>query len=105
MFDLSIYKQRYFEVKLNNSLTVHIAMPTKKQLKNILSLTENIKDEKITGEGLDKLYSAIFIALNKNKENKKFNLEYVEDNFSITALYGFFDKYFTWVNDNLDQKN
>ena len=105
MFDLSVYKQRYFEVKLNNSLTIHIEMPTKKQHKNILSLTENMKDGKISGEELDKFYSAIVIALNKNKEKKKIEANDIEENFNLTALYGFFDEYYTWVSDNLNQKN
>lgn len=105
MLDLSVYKKKYFEVKINDSNVINLEFPTKKQLKTMLTLTKNINNGEITDKSLDDLYSAAHTAFNKNKERKSFSMEFIEENLNIKALYAFFEEYYTWVNDNMNQKN
>ena len=79
--------------------------PKRKQLKKILSLTKNMKAESLDENDIDNLYEAVTLAVNKNKENKTFTQEEIDDIFSLNALVAFFDGYYSWVAENLDQKN
>ncbi len=105
MLDLTIYKSRYYPVKLSENETINVEPPKRKQLKKILSLTKNMKAESLDENDIDNLYEAITLAINKNKENKTFSQDKVDDIFSLNALYAFFDGYYTWVAENIDQKN
>lgn len=105
MLDLSIYKTQYYEVKITNSETIHLETPKKNQLKTLLSLTKSIKNEILTEEDIDRLYEAALIAFNKNKENRKFSSDELEEFLSLNALYAFFDGYYSWVAENINQKN
>lgn len=105
MLDLTIYKSKYYPVKLSETETINVEPPKRKQLKKILSLTKNMKAESLDENDIDNLYEAITLAINKNKENKNFSQEDIDDIFSLNALYVFFDGYYTWVAENLDQKN
>lgn len=105
MLDLTIYKSKYYEVKMSESETIHIEPPKRKQLKKILSLTKNMKAESLDETDIDNLYEALTIAVNKNKENKEYSQETIDDIFSLNTLFAFFDGYYTWVAENLDQKN
>lgn len=105
MLDLTIYKSRYYPVKISENETINVEPPKRKQLKKILSLTKNMKAESLDENDIDNLYEAITLAINKNKENKTFTQEQIDDIFSLNALYAFFDGYYTWVAENLDQKN
>ena len=105
MLDLSIYKSRYYEVKLDENTVVNIEPPKRKQLKKILSLTKSVNDKNFSEEDIDNLYEAATIALSKNKENKQFTVDKVEDYLDLGALVAFFDGYYTWVMENINQKN
>lgn len=105
MLDLTIYKSQYYEVKIGENETVHLETPKKKQLKSLLSLTKNMNKENLTDEDIDGLYEAASIAFNKNKEGKTFNEDKIEDILSINALYAFFNGYYSWVSENINQKN
>ena len=105
MLDLSIYKSRYYEVKLDEKTTVNIEPPKRKQLKKILALTQNVNDQNFSENDIDNLYEAAEIALSKNKEGKVFTAENIEDYLDLAALVAFFDGYYTWVMENVNQKN
>lgn len=105
MLDLSVYKSRYYEVKLTENVVVNLEPPKKKQLKKILALTKSVNDQNFSEEDIDNLYDAAEIALSKNKEHKVFTADEIEDYFDLTALIVFFDGYYTWVMENLNQKN
>lgn len=105
MLDLSVYKSRYYEVKLDKNTTINIEPPKRKQLKKILSLTKSMNDNNLSENDIDNLYDAAEIALSKNKEGKTFTAENIEDYLDIAALVAFFDGYYTWVMENVNQKN
>jgi len=63
MLDLSIYKSRYYEVKLDESTTINIEPPKRKQLKKILALTQSVNDQNFSENDIDNLYEAAEIAL------------------------------------------
>ena len=105
MLDLSIYKSRYYEVKLDEKTIVNIEPPKRKQLKKILVLTQSVNDQNFSEKDIDNLYEAAEIALSKNKEGKVFTAENIEDYLDLAALVAFFDGYYTWVMENVNQKN
>ena len=105
MLDLSAYKTRYYEVKVDDKLTVHLEMPKKKQLKKIMSLTKSLNGDVLSEEDIDSLYDATLIAFNKNKEGKQFSEDDIEEMLGFNSLYAFFDGYYSWVADNINQKN
>ena len=105
MLDLTIYKSQYYEVKVDEKTIIHLEMPKKKQLKAIMSLTKDLNNDNLTVEDIDSLYEAVLIAFNKNKEGKRFNEDQIEEILGFNSLYAFFDGYYTWVADNLNQKN
>lgn len=105
MLDLSVYKSRYYQVKLDENVVVNIEPPKRKQLKKILSLTKSVNDANFSEEDIDSLYEAAEIALSKNKENRTFTADDIEDYLDLSALVVFFDGYYTWVMDNINQKN
>lgn len=105
MLDLSVYKSQYYPVKINEGLVIHLETPKRKQLKRIMALTKNITSEKLSDEDIDSLYEAASIAFNKNKEGKIFTEDEIDDILSLSALYAFFDGYYTWVAENINSKN
>lgn len=105
MLDLSIYKSRYFTIKLDENNVINIEAPKRKQLKKIVSLTKNINEQNFSEEDIDSLYEAAEIALSKNKEGKTFTADKIEEHFDLAALVAFFDGYYTWVMENVNQKN
>lgn len=105
MLDLSVYKTRYYPVKLDENLIINVEPPKRKQLKKVVTLTKGISNETLSEEDIDNLYEAVEIAINKNKENKSFTAEELEDYFNLSSLVAFFDGYYRWVVENVSQKN
>ena len=105
MLDLSIYKSRYYEVKLDDDVIVNIEPPKRKQLKKVLALTKSMSNESLDESDIDNLYEAAEIAISKNKEGKKFSSDAIEDYLDLAALIAFFEGYYTWVMENVNQKN
>ena len=105
MLDLTMYKSRYYEVKISETETIHIETPKRKQLKTILSLTKGMNKDNISDQDIDSLYEAALIAFNKNKEGKTFNADEIDEILGFNALYAFFEGYYTWVAENVNQKN
>lgn len=105
MLDLSIYKSRYYQVKLDENTTINVEPPKRKQLKKIISLTKSITNQQLNEEDIDSLYEAAEIALSKNKEGVEFTPERVEDYLNLNALVAFFEGYYSWVTENVNQKN
>lgn len=105
MLDLSVYKSRYYPVKLDTNTIVNIEAPKRKQLKKIISLTKVINEQNLGEEDIDSLYEAAEIALSKNKEGKNFSADTIENYLDLAALVAFFDGYYGWVMENINQKN
>ena len=105
MLDLTIYKSRYYPVKISETETINLEPPKRKQLKSILSLTKNMNKESLSDDDIDKIYEALLIAFNKNKEGKIFSIETIDEIVPLNAIYAFFEGYYTWVADNINQKN
>lgn len=105
MLDLTIYKSRYYSVKISETETINLEPPKRKQLKSILSLTKNMNKESLSDDDIDKIYEALLIAFNKNKEGKTFSIETIDEIVPLNALYDFFEGYYGWVAENINQKN
>lgn len=61
--------------------------------------------ENLNETDIDNFYDAAQIALSKNKENKSFTAESIEDYLDLAALIAFFEGYYNWVMENVNQKN
>ena len=105
MLDLTIYKSRYYQVKINETEIINLESPKRKQLKNILLLTKNLNKENLSDDDKDKIYEALVMAFNKNKEGKVFTIDTIDEIVPLNALYAFFEGYYTWVAENVNQKN
>jgi len=70
-----------------------------------LALTQSVNDQNFSENDIDNLYEAAEIALSKNKEGKVFTADNIEDYLDLAALVAFFDGYYTWVMENVNQKN
>lgn len=105
MLDLTIYKSRYYEVKIGENNIVHLEPPKRKQLKTILSLTKSLNKENLSDTDIDNLYEAVLIAFNKNKEQKTFSEDDIDEILDFNGLYAFFEGYYSWVAENVNQKN
>lgn len=105
MLDLTIYKQRYFQIKLSENDIINIEPPKRKQLQKILELTKSINNNDLTESDIDNLYEACLLAFNKNKEQRKFTMEGIDEILDLSSLLAFFDKYYSWIEENIDQKN
>lgn len=105
MLDLTVYKSKHYEIKVAENDFVHLEIPKKKQLKVLLSLTKKIDSQNLKEEDLDALYEAALIAFNKNKEGRTFTEQGLEELLGLDALYAFFKDYYSWIADNVNQKN
>ena len=64
-----------------------------------------MSNQSLDESDIDNLYEAAQIALSKNKENKSFTAESIEDYLDLAALIAFFEGYYNWVMENVNQKN
>lgn len=87
-----------------NNLVINIETSKRKHLKKVLALTKSMSGENLNETNIDNLYEVAQIALSKNKENKSFNAESIEDYLDLTALITFFEGYYNWVMENVNQK-
>ncbi len=89
MLDLTKINIRTFEVKISDSLTLTLNPPKIKVLKKIMSVasTNNIED----------LVTGITLILNSNKNKKKIDESWVEDNITFDEMLTLTKAYFEWV--------
>ncbi|MBU3153504.1 hypothetical protein [Clostridium estertheticum] len=99
MFDLNTINKRYFEIKMGKQI-LEIEPPTKKMLNKITSL-RGITDE---NEATSALYEAASMILNKNKTNRKFSDEVVEE-LNLDQINGIISEYFLWLSVAKKSKN
>lgn len=105
MLDLTIYKQRYYQIKLSDNDIINVEPPKRKQLKKILELTKCMNNDDLTEDDIEKLYEACLLAFNKNKEKREFNIDELDEILDLSSLLAFFDGYYSWIEKNIDQKN
>ena len=89
MLDLTKINIRTFEVKISDSLTLTLNPPKIKVLKKIMSVasTNNIED----------LVTGITLIFNSNKNKKKIDESWVEDNITFDEMLTLTKAYFEWV--------
>lgn len=108
MFDMTKLVTRYFEVTLPNGDVISIEPPTLKGLKKILTLAK-IEKENINVEEAEEVFSSlaegISLAISKNKQNKRYSVEWVTDNMDFDTMTVFLTAYYTWVAETRNEKN
>ena len=105
MLDLTVYHKQYYEIKVSDTDILHLESPTRKQLKKLMELTKSLNQDNLADADIDMLYEAATMAINKNKENRSYNADQIDVILPFKALEVFFNKYYTWITDNVDQKN
>jgi len=100
MFDINSLNVDHFKINLENNEIIDINPPKIKVLKKIMTLT------KVTDEtAIDEISNAILLILNSNKQGKKFNQDYIDENFTIQNMQEFLKQYFKWVSSIQNNPN
>ncbi|NFH89767.1 hypothetical protein FDA33_06045 [Clostridium botulinum] len=107
MFDVKSVNARYFEVKLSltddngeiiKSIDVEVESPKVKLLKRLTGLS------KAKENTMEELTKCINLILNKNKENKKIPLEYIDD-MDFDEMSNLLTSYFEWLSQTKNLPN
>ncbi|MBN1035766.1 hypothetical protein [Clostridium botulinum] len=107
MFDVKSVNSRYFEVKLSitnevgeveNNIDVKVEPPKVKLLKRLTGLS------KAKENTMEELTKCINLILNKNKENKKIPLEYIDD-MDFDEMSNLLTSYFEWLSQTKNLPN
>lgn len=108
MFDINGINKRYFEVTLHKtndegeiekSISLEVEPPKLKVLKKI-TILQKVKDE----TAIDDLIDSIKLILNKNKEKKKVDEEYIDD-LDMDQMNRLLTSYFDWLNESKNSPN
>jgi hypothetical protein len=100
MFDINSLNVDHFKINLENNEIIDINPPKIKVLKKIMTLT------KVTDEtAIDEISNAILLILNSNKQGKKFNQDYIDENFTIQNMQEFLKQYIKWVSSIQNNPN
>ena len=97
MLDITAFNIRTFELKLKENTVIHINPPKIKALKSIIRAAKS--------NDIDVLTTAIATILNNNKENRKFEQAWVDDNLSIDESKIILRDYFDWINGIKENPN
>lgn len=114
IFDINSVNKRYWDIKLNVTLTkiineeeveenielkLEVEPPKLKALKKITSLSKSRNEE-----AMDDLSEAVRMILNKNKEKRKVSNEIMEE-LDLDQLSAILTAYFEWLGKEKNSKN
>jgi hypothetical protein len=102
MFDMTVLTPRYFELKLPGGKIIEVEPPKIKVLRKIMEMTAEAADDI---NQIACLSEGLAMALSKNKQGKKFEASWIEDNFNIDELHDLLISYFDWVKEIHSSKN
>lgn len=109
MLDLSVFQREYLEVKLFDGTTIHIAKPSQRLVIDMMALQQKFTDcsidESDIQSALTDFNDIICKILNNNKEEKKFTIKYIENNFDLEIGNVFINEYMDFVNQIQNRKN
>lgn len=112
MIDFCAMKRRYLPVKLRNGMIINVEEPKVKVMDMIMSIqkaafnqNEDTKKEKLSKEKLDEINSiyknismAASMCLSKNKEKKKYGVEWVKENMTMDEMFVLVSGIVEWAN-------
>jgi len=111
MLDLSVFQREYWEVKLFDGSIIHISKPSQRLVIDMMAVQQTFADlntnpDKYTVEDILKEFNDILMKiLNNNKEEKKFTIKYIEQNFDLEIGNVFISEYMEFVNQIQNRKN
>ena len=88
MYDFSVIKTRYYEVKLRSGKFLHVEPPKLKTLRKV----EN------SGKSVDDLAASIALLISKNREHFKVSAADVLETMDIDQCTDFLENFLDWVN-------
>lgn len=97
MFDLSVLKEKSFELKLFNGEVIHIKRPSQKMVIDMMGYEDDFKSEKDSKKKIASLTAMVIDILNNNIEQQKFNKAYVESNFDFNLALLLIQNYMEFV--------
>lgn len=108
MFDINGVNKRYFEVTLyktndegeiEGNISIEIEPPKLKVLKRLTKVSKS-KDE----NAIEDLTDSIRLILNKNKDKKKIDEQYIDD-LDMDQMNMLLSAYFDWLNETKNSPN
>lgn len=104
MLDLSVIKESYFDIKLPNGDILNLKKCTQGMLNTVIDMGEKIKKANAK-KAIDDIYSFATRIINRNKEEKEYTQEQIEDMLSFDVVTYFIEQYITWTFDVFKNPN
>ena len=101
---MSALTPRYFELKLTGGKLIEVEPPKLKVLRKIMGLSQS-GDADADTDRLRVLADALAMALSKNRQGKKLDADWVEDNFNMIEIQELLISYFQWIAEIQSSKN
>ena len=102
MLDLSVFKEKTFELKLFDGEVINLKRPSHRQVISIMGYEQTFKN-KNNQKNIDKIISTfnqmILDILNNNIEGKVFDQSYVEENFDFNLGMTLIKAYMEFVQE------
>ena len=97
-----------FRITMRDGTVFTLNTPKLKVLKKIMAVGKNLQnagDDETGLDELDQLSEAVALALSNNKEKRKVDVDYVDNNMNLDEIRAFITEYFGWVGSVFQEKN
>lgn len=100
MLDMSKIKKRYFDIKLPNGLFLSVEPPKVKTLRQMSAIKAEDNEEAVKN-----MSELLVTVLKKNRQNRKIDIELIENTFDVDDIVTIFEAYVGWVSDIKNDPN
>lgn len=105
MLDLSVLKDKTYDIKLENGEVLHINKPTQRMMKTVIEMSEVMQTGIADLEKIDKLFDFVTTIFNYNRDDKKFKKAQMEDMFDIAVAMYIVQDYLKFTSNVLADPN
>lgn len=99
MLDLSILKEKTWDVKLFDGEVLHVKRPSQRMVVEMMGYEKTFKKQKDIKKTLESFSNMLLDILNNNINDKQFDLTYVENNFDMAIGMAFVNSYMEFVKE------
>ena len=99
MLDLSVLKEKVWDVKLFDGEVLHIKRPSQKMVIEMMGYEETFKKQKDAKKTIGTFTKMILDILNHNTEGRVFTEEYIDENFDLTLGLALVQSYMEFVKE------
>lgn len=106
MLDLSVLKDKTYDIKLENGEMLHIKKPTQRLMKYVTEIHRlNVTDGLTEEDKVDKIFEFVVTIFNHNTDDKKFKKPQIEDMFDISIASYIVQDYLNFTTKILSDPN